>query len=257
MASRPLLLILLLTACASVHDGSLRILTYNIHAGRDAAGKDNLARVAAVIGSTKADVVLLQEVDRNTERSGKVDQLAALMRLTGMHGEFGKSLDYQGGDYGIAVLSRWPVTSHEIVPLRVEPPQVRAGGSLEPRIALIVTIAAPHGALRIANTHLDASREDQWRMQEIPQVLRAADDSIAGGDFNSTPDSAVHAEVVRAGLRDSWTECGSGNSLTYPAAPPQKRIDYVFLSRGSRCTSARVIDTDASDHRPVLVVIVQ
>jgi endonuclease/exonuclease/phosphatase family metal-dependent hydrolase len=240
------LLALLLAGCAST-----RILTYNIHAGRDASGVDNLERVAAIITSSQADIVLLQEVDRNTTRSGNVDQLAELMRRTGMHGVFGKSLDYQGGEYGIAILSRGPIVAHEVVPLRVEPPQVRAGGSIEPRIALIVTT---HG-FRIANTHLDASREDRYRMQEVPQLLSAARGVIIGGDFNSTPDSAVHEEVVRAGLRDAWPECGAGNSLTYPATPPEKRIDYIFLNRATRCRSALVLDTDASDHRPVLIVV--
>ncbi len=246
---RRLFAILLLTGCASTHQ-PLRILTYNIHAGKDATGKDNLERVANVIKQTNAGIVLLQEVDRNTMRSGNVDQLAVLTRLTGMHGQFGKSLDYQGGEYGIAILSRWPITTPEIVPLGVEPPQTRAGGSHEPRIALIVTTRS----LRIANTHLDASREDTYRMQEVPRVLAAVHEAIAGGDFNSTPDSAVHEQVLNAGLHDAWDECGKGDSLTYPAIAPQKRIDYLFLNRGTRCAEATVIDTDASDHRPVLVI---
>lgn len=252
-SSPRLLLPLLLAGCASVPraDEPLRILTYNIHAGRDAAGKDNLERVAAVIASSRAGIVLLQEVDRNTTRSGKVDQLAELMRLTGMHGRFGKSLDYQGGEYGIAILSRWPITASEVVPLRVEPPQERAGGSREPRIAFIVVTKT----LRIANTHLDASREEGYRLQEVPQVLAAARGSILGGDFNANPDSAVHEVVVRAGLRDAWSECGRGEGMTYPATPPQKRIDYLFLGPGARCTSASVLETDGSDHRPLLVEI--
>src|SRR5205085_9000055 len=85
----------------------LHVLVYNIHAGKDAKGVDSLERVAALVKETAADVVLLQEVDRNTTRSGNVDQVATLTHLTGLYGEFGKSLDYQGGDYGIAILSRW------------------------------------------------------------------------------------------------------------------------------------------------------
>ncbi|MEK6371441.1 MAG: endonuclease/exonuclease/phosphatase family protein [Acidobacteriota bacterium] len=251
LRSPRLILILLLAGCASV-EAPLRILTYNIHAGRDAAGKDNLERVAAVIAASKAGIVLLQEVDRNTARSGNVDQLSELMRLTAMHGRFGKSLDYQGGEYGIAILSRWPITASEVVPLRVEPPQERAGGSHEPRVAFIVVTKS----LRIANTHLDASRDDGYRLQEVPQVLAAARASIVGGDFNANPDSAVHEEVMRAGLRDAWSECGRGDGMTYPATPPQKRIDYLFLGRGARCTSASVLETDASDHRPLLVEMI-
>lgn len=202
-----------------------------------------------MIRQSNADIVLLQEVDRGTTRSGQIDELAILMRFTGMYGQFGKSLDYQGGEYGIAVLSRWPIEAHEVVPLRVEPPQERAGGSHEPRIALVVTT---HG-LRILNTHIDASGEDTYRIQEIPQVLAAAKGAIAGGDFNSTPDSAVHAKVMTAGYRDAWLECGKGNELTYPSITPQKRIDYVFLHGG--CSEARVIETEASDHRPLLVSV--
>jgi endonuclease/exonuclease/phosphatase family metal-dependent hydrolase len=248
-----LLLLILLAGCASVPraEEPLRILTYNIHAGKDAGGKDNLQRVAAVIAAAKAGIVLLQEVDRNTTRSGNVDQLAELMRLTGMHGRFGKSLDYQGGEYGIAILSRWPIASSEVVPLRVAPPQERAGGSHEPRVAFVVVT----NGLRIANTPMDASRDDHYRLQEVPQVLAVGRDAIVGGDFNATPDSAVHAEVLRAGLRDAWSECGRGEGMTYPAASPQKRIDYVFLGRGARCTSATVLETDASDHRPLLVEV--
>ena len=243
--------VFLFTSCASVPDAPLRVLVYNIHAGKDAKGVDNLERVAALVKSSQADVVLLQEVDRGTTRSGGVDQLATLMRLTGMHGVFGKSLDYQGGLYGIAILSRWPLANDEIVPLRIDPPQPRAGGSLEPRIALI----AETRGITIANTHFDASREDTWRRQEVMELLRSATRrkvDVAGGDFNAEPASAVYATMSDAGFRDAWTVCGSGPHLTFPAHAPVKRIDYLFLN-DLTCTSAEVLATEASDHRPVLI----
>ena len=245
------LVTLLLSACATTSQ-PLRVMVYNIHAGKDAAGVDNLERVASLIRSNEADVVLLQEVDRGTKRSGNVDQLGVLMRLTGMHGVFGKSLDYQGGEYGIAMLSRWPLSAPTVVPLRTEPPQPRAGGSLEPRIAMI----AETNGLRIINTHLDASREETWRLQEISRLLAAVSGAhLIGGDFNSTPDSSVQRQVREAGLRDAFAECGTGEGLTYPAGEPVKRIDYLFLAGPRRCASATVLDTTASDHRPLLVLL--
>lgn len=250
--------ILFIAGCASTPPVPLRVLVYNIHAGRDALGKDNLERVAQVITSEKADVVLLQEVDRNTTRSERVDQVAQLMKLTGLHGEFGKSLNYQGGEYGIAVLSRWPIVARDVVPLRVEPPQVRAGGSVEPRVAMVVDIATPRGKLRVLNTHLDASRDDSYRMQEVEQLARVIperDIVLSGGDFNSEPDSRVQARLRAAGLRDAWTGCGRGNPLTFPAILPIKRIDYLFLRGGAQCVSAEVLDSNASDHRAVLFVV--
>lgn len=253
-------------ACATARnaaaDRSARVLVYNMHAGKDAAGVDNLARVAALIDSVDADIVLLQEVDRNTQRSGRVDQPATLARLTGYHAAFGKSLDYQGGQYGIAVLSRWPITSDTVIPLPIEPPQPRSGGSYEPRAALRVIIAGPGGPLAVVNTHLDASGDDRWRRQEIRTVLAIVDSlrgrgipTFAGGDLNSTPDTDVQLTVRGAGLRDAWTACGSGDGLTYPADSAVKRIDYLYLTGTATCSSAVVIGSDASDHRPVLFVV--
>lgn len=240
------LVALLFVSCAS---SDVRVLVYNIHAGKDAGGVDNLQRVAEVVKSTNADVVLLQEVDRNTKRSGNVDQLSELMRLTGLNGVFGKSLDYQGGEYGIALLSRWPVDTHETVPLFVDPPQVRAGGSIEPRVALVVET----GGMRVINTHLDASREERYRLQEAAQLIPIAQREyrgpvIAGGDYNSEPDSEVQRRLRASVFRD----CDRGTSLTFPADKPVKRIDYLFMIRDARCKSARVLESQASDHRGVL-----
>jgi endonuclease/exonuclease/phosphatase family metal-dependent hydrolase len=108
---------------------SVRVLVYNIHAGKDAAGVDNLAGVAALVRETRADLVLLQEVDQGTRRSGNVDQPAVLAERTGFHVAFGSALDYDGGEYGVAMLSRWPIVSDTLIHLPVEPPQQRAGGS--------------------------------------------------------------------------------------------------------------------------------
>ena len=221
---------------------------------------DNLERVAAVVRSAGADIVLLQEVDRRTTRSAGVDHAAELARLTGFRMAFGKSLDYQGGEYGIAILSRWPISGQTTLDLPVDPPQERSGGSLEPRAALRVSVAAPSGPITVLNTHLDASRDDRWRRQEITRLLAIATEAranggalLVGGDLNSTPESAVQEEVRRAGFIDAWSLCGTGNALTYPADSGVKRIDYLYLSGGESCETATVIETQASDHRPLFV----
>ncbi|HET7550825.1 MAG TPA: glycoside hydrolase family 3 N-terminal domain-containing protein [Gemmatimonadaceae bacterium] len=236
-----------------------RVLVYNIHAGKDAAGADNLAGVAKLVRTSGADVVLLQEVDQGTRRSGGVDQPAVLAARTGMHVAFGSSLDYDGGEYGVAILSRWPIVRDTLIHLPVTPPQQRAGGSYEPRGALRVQIASPMGRLTVIDTHLDPSRDDHWRRQEadtiaslVAQARRSGALVIAGGDFNSTPESAVQA-ALRDGMRDSWTECAKGDGFTYPADVPVKRIDYLYLGDSIHCRSARVVETRVSDHRPLLV----
>jgi endonuclease/exonuclease/phosphatase family metal-dependent hydrolase len=240
----------------------LRILTFNIHAGKDAAGKPNLDAVAALVKSTGAQIVLLQEVDRGTARSGQVDQVAALAEATTYDTAFGASLlHYDGGEYGIAALSRTGIGFHSTLPLAVTPVQARAGGSREPRVALVMMTVTRGGVWRAIDTHLDPS-DEAARAQEIGHLVEiyteqsaAGTPLVMGGDFNSTPDNPVLAPLRAAGLRDAWTECGSGDGFTYPAAAPIKRIDYLFLSGDVHCAEARVIDTQASDHRPLLVTI--
>jgi|GEM_PF-391263 len=239
-----------------------RVLVYNIHAGKDAAGVPNLERVAALVKSTNADIVLLQEVDKGTKRSGNVDQPAVLAAQTGLHVAFGSALDYDGGKYGVAILSRWPILNDTLFHLPVEPPQARAGGSMEPRGALRAIIASPKGRLAVINTHLDASGDDKWRKQEADSIVslvaltrRDVGMVIAGGDFNSTPESAVQQSLRAAGLRDSWNECASGDGLTYPDGVPTKRIDYLFLTGSTRCSSAYVPETRVSDHRPLFLEV--
>lgn len=242
----------------------LRVLVFNIHAGKDAGGVDNLGRVAALVRETRADVVLLQEVDRLTTRSGNVDQLRELERGTGYHGAFGRTLDYQGGEYGIALLSRWPIVHDTLVPLRIDPPQQRAGGSYEPRGMLAARVAMPGRELRVINTHLDASRDDHYRRQEVAQVAAQLDSiaglagglAIAGGDFNAEPGTATHRAMTAEGVRDAWAACGDGGSgYSFPASAPVKRIDYLFIANAAECASARVLVTEASDHRPLLVIL--
>ena len=255
------------TACAPHRAASaappLRVLVYNIHAGTDAAQAPSLERIAAVIRDAGADIVLLQEVDSVVQRTGGVDQVAVLDSLTGLHGVFGRSLDFQGGGYGIAVLSRWPIVADSVVRLPVFPPQERAGGSHEPRSALWVEVAAPGAHLHVINTHLDASRADSARLQEIVEVLRLADDRrragdrvLLGGDLNSTPESETQHRVRDAGWQDAWTVCGGvGDGFSYPDGTPRKRIDYLYLGANERCRGAQVIETHASDHRPLLVLL--
>lgn len=264
-------LLLVITACGPVGvqsdraprtaDGGIaRVLVFNIHAGKDAGGKPNLEEVAALVRSVDVDVVLLQEVDRGTRRSGNVDQVRRLAELTGYSAAFGRSLDYDGGQYGIAALSRQPITNDLTEALPITPPQARAGGSYEPRAALTFKTSIGARALQVINTHLDASRDEHYRLQESAHIVSlakrlhdSASTLVAGGDFNAEPGSKTYQQVIGGGFRDAWQECGAGDGFTYPADKPIKRIDYLFLTPGLICTRAEVIDTRISDHRPLLV----
>jgi endonuclease/exonuclease/phosphatase family metal-dependent hydrolase len=254
-----------LAACATTPGApaaaTLRVVTYNIFAGNDLERRSNLTRVAALIDSLGADVVLLQEVDRRTARSGDVDQASVLADLAGMRFVFGRAMDYDGGEYGIAVLTRWPVVASRVVPLEAVLPDELAARGAEPRALLHVVVRAPGGDVHVLNTHVDHRAHAFARHPQLFTLLAYVADSVPrgvpvvfGGDLNAPPDAA---EVRALGLAfdDAWTACGTGDGHTFRSDRPTRRIDYVLLARAS-CTSAEVIDTTLSDHRPVVVDVV-
>lgn len=248
-------------ASAQPADAAITLATYNIHAGKDADGQPNLERVAAVLDTLAADIVVLQEVDRRTTRSEGVDHIAELERLTGLHGAFAKSLDYQGGEYGIAALARWPIDDVRVLPLPTEPPLTRSNGSQQPLVALYIVVATPAGRVHVVNTHLIAEGAGTNRKQQLVALLAHVRrlvphgaPLVVGGDFNARPESDEIAATTLA-LDDAWTACdAAGAGYTFPAHQPDRRIDYLFL-HGLRCTSARVHGTTASDHRPLIAQV--
>ncbi|MEC8251916.1 MAG: endonuclease/exonuclease/phosphatase family protein [Planctomycetota bacterium] len=245
-------LTLLLLGCQAGPAGaaSLRVVTWNIHHARGLDDRVDVARIAAELEALDADFVLLQEVDVGVRRSGGVDIPAELAAALGMHAAFEKNIPYQGGEYGNAILSRWPITSRanrRYQMLRRD----------EQRGLLTVTVHSPHGALAIGCTHIDSRTDDAERMKNVPEILETVAQRelfAVGGDFNDLPDSRVHRALSEA-LIDCWREAGAGtDGGSYPAAAPIKRIDWLLRAprSGWRASSARVVPTDASDHRAVL-----
>jgi endonuclease/exonuclease/phosphatase family metal-dependent hydrolase len=264
---RHALLVTVLLALAGCHPPALaptpagaemlRVVTYNIHAGHDAHGEPSMDRLAALIDSLGADVVLLQEVDRGTARSGEVDQLQVLAEATGMHGFFAKAIDFDGGEYGNALLSRHPLRETAAIPLPVEVPEELADRYYEARVLLHAVVETPAGPVHVLNTHLDHHADPVFRHPQFFRMLAHLAAAvppgapvILGGDLNAEPDAA-EIRALRLELRDAWAECGEGPGFTFRADDPHRRIDYLW-TRGLACTAAEVVPTLVSDHRPLV-----
>jgi endonuclease/exonuclease/phosphatase family metal-dependent hydrolase len=238
---------LLLVGCATPREPQreLTILTYNIHHGEGTDGKIDLRRIANVIKRSQADVVALQEVDRNARRSGGVDQAAELGRLAGMHAAYGPAMPFQGGEYGQAILSRHPILASTVHAL----PQRT---NREPRIAFATQVADD---IWFVSTHLDHEIEE-IRVSQAQALVKlfGGRKVILAGDFNASPTN----QTMR--LFSNWLDTGSAlGQPTFPADHPRSRIDYIFLQPKSawRVIDCQVLDESlASDHRPVRARVV-
>ena len=233
----------------------LRVASFNIHHGVGLDGLLDLARIAAVVEQTGAEVVGLQEVDRHwSARSNFVDQATWLAERLDMHLAFGANLDLDPPasgaprrEFGTAILSahRIRTTTNTLLPRPL-------GG--EQRGLLEVQIKVRGIPVRVFNTHLqhDSQVERLAQVARIRQVLATANESVVLlGDLNATPATPEIAGLTDL-LVDAWVTAGVGDGFTFDAATPHARIDYVMSSGNVVARTAAVLTTDAADHLPVV-----
>lgn len=240
----------------------VKVFSYNIQHGADHQGNLDLDRTARVIAASGADVVALQEVDKHwSSRSRFVDQAAVLGEKLDMRVRFAPiySLDpLEEGqprrEYGLAILSRFPITYHKNHLLsRISSQEPEKGVQLLPGFPEAVINL--HGQkIHLFNTHL-SWLDPELRMKEVEEmldVIKEADHPVVlAGDMNALPDSP-EMRRLRERLTDTFEAAGEGNGYTYPVPEPLRRIDYIFVSREIRVLDSRVIPLEGSDHFGVL-----
>lgn len=241
-------------AFATSSPGSVRVMTYNIKHAQESGLE--LAKIADVIGEARADVVGLQEIDMGTRRSDGQRQADALGALTGLGNVyFGESFPFDGGSYGVAILSRWPLANASTVRLDTHP---KVADGYEPRIAVVADVVANGRAFTFATLHASLHEEEHdGNARALLDALGTrARRAIVTGDFNEKPEEAIGDALVDAGLTDAFHEKHRFFGSTIPSRFPTKRIDFIYRGAGlGRTEHAWVPSTQASDHRPVAAVI--
>jgi endonuclease/exonuclease/phosphatase family metal-dependent hydrolase len=217
----------------------VRVASWNIRAARSAP----LDAIAAQLRGMNADIAALQEVDVGTRRGGFVDIPARLAAGLGFHYVFAASIKWDEGDYGLAVLSRWPL-------MQVRRHRLEFTPGTEPRIVLEVAVCARGRPLRVFNHHAD--RRVASREAGFAAFKRIVQDGLGRGilvlgDFNEYPDAPGVRSLIGAGLVDLGAE-GALNTTGHG------RIDYLLADEvlARLASSARVWPTDKSDHHAVL-----
>jgi endonuclease/exonuclease/phosphatase family metal-dependent hydrolase len=239
-----------------------RVLSYNIHHAEGVDGKLDLERIARVIVEAKADLVALQEVDQNVKRSGSVDQPAELARLTKLEVAFGGNIPLQGGEYGNAILSRWPIKN----PRNTKLPNHDQG---EQRGVLQGEVQPPGSAepLVLLATHFDHRRNDAERVASAALINDLAgklpdSPALLAGDLNDVPESQtlrnLQARWTVATRTEASAPAKTGPIFTIPVEKPTRQIDFVLVRPAERwkVIDIQVLDEKvASDHRPILATL--
>jgi endonuclease/exonuclease/phosphatase family metal-dependent hydrolase len=227
---------------------ALTIGSLNLHCGFSAAGWP--FDVPAALARLDADVIAVQEAwwtgdgTEPDDVAAAADKLGAeLIRvpLAGRTslGDLGIAPNPDRGSWGIAVLSRLPVTSQETIDLGQAP------GDSHSRAALICTIEAPGGwPLRLVSTHLTHRFTSPVQLYKLTQHLARDDDrlpTVIAGDLNmprlATWIAAGYAPTVRG--------------RTFPADRPVIQLDHLLVTPQLTVTGAAVLGPVGSDHLPV------
>ena len=231
------------------------IATYNIHHGKNIKRKLDLSGTAAALRMLNAETIILNEVDFNTKRSGKVDQAAFLAKELKMNHVFGRSIDLQGGHYGNAVLSVYKVEKIDLL-------KIPSRG--EARSALVVKIHAPTPYYVIATHFVNGEVDPEIEALRVKCIDLIADyidakkysPVIFGGDLNSRHHGAVVSRMQQRKFK--ILNDLSGKMLSFPSWKPNRLLDYltIYPADSADGKTARIFNTLASDHLPVAAEII-
>ncbi|MGG4607355.1 endonuclease/exonuclease/phosphatase family protein [Providencia sp. Me31A] len=244
---------------------TIKVATYNIGKNELAADVANLENLNKAIAKIDADVIVLTEIDNKTARSKKVDQLKEIAKANKMDFAFGKALDFDGGEYGVGILSKYKIEKSQVVNL--------PSGDAEQRVVLLSQITKPgfDAPIIIMGTHLDWQKDPTIRIGQVRHILDAsigdtdtgfdniaASIKILAGDFNSTANEQPIQEIRY--LFEPVTKKGV-DYRSWPAVNPAIDIDHIFTFKGQVWEVKDMqIPTDnkefqwssVSDHLPII-----
>jgi endonuclease/exonuclease/phosphatase family metal-dependent hydrolase len=238
----------------------IKVMTFNIHHGRGIDGKLDLKRIAQVVRDSEADLIGLNEVDRNfSRRSHYLDQITWLAEHLQMHWAFGTTLALRRRKakpfrkYGNAFLSRYPILSHKNYLFDFYP------ALIEGRALLEIMVEMNQVPLKLFVTHL--SLTSFLQKKQIDFIIKKITDEslpvILVGDCNMKPGSKGWKKITRH-LTDVCRADGKGSYYTFPSFRPKSQLDYIFVSRDFQVAAVHVMKQrpEASDHLPLTASLI-
>lgn len=221
----------------------ITVTTFNIQYGKGIDNRVDLNRTIETLRGLEADIISLQEVERNSFRSYFTDQVTTIANALGMNAVFSPSLNYPGIYYGNAILSKYPIEDTATIPF---------SNRLENRTAMLTKLTiSEEQSIYVLNTHLGLNRSERLEaIDEIHDRLKRLDQPILlTGDLNSLP---KHEEYR------VWESLLTKTNQGIPIQTFHNQdwqIDYIFHSSDFIVKETRVTQSEASDHFPVTALL--
>jgi endonuclease/exonuclease/phosphatase family metal-dependent hydrolase len=242
--------------------GDLKIITWNIERG---AAYDS---VLAMLLTLDADVLLLQEVDRDCRRTHYRDVARDLARALGMNwisaGEFqeiGEARDGKPAVTGQAILSRFPIDDSGVLRFAAQDRWRWSVNPVQPRRGGRIALKARTAGLLLYNTHIESGGNEVLQRRQIAEILvdqsRHAERLVPvliGGDFNNGPilQASMFGYLDAAAFADALGEAGDRGPTSFGQRHP---IDWLFV-KNLTPLRGRIVDAPAaSDHFPVIAAL--
>lgn len=272
-------------------DSIYNIVTYNIGylsgmtnnrpvIGEQSLYDKNLKKVLRIFEGLNPDIICLQEIDFNSNRSFHVNQQDAIQNLGYKHAFQAVNWDEQylpfpgsplntnthyGDMYsGQSIISKFPLKDLERVVLeRPETLPFYEDAFYLDRLVQQTTIEIEGKTVYLFNVHLEAF-DKATRIKQVKRLVDLVKDRIEDkpvllvGDFNSNieqENASIHAIANLPGMTYAKTGIIS-QSLTFPSDKPSTRLDYIFYNQKYiAIEQAKVLHEfgTASDHLPVML----
>jgi endonuclease/exonuclease/phosphatase family metal-dependent hydrolase len=232
----------------------IHIMSYNIHHGANKQEINTLKEIGLFIKASGAGLVGLQEVDSMCNRSGNEDQMKKLAEITGMHYASVRHFAYDGGAYGLGILSKYPISDVKNDRITSLPK-----GTEKKSLALLSARVSLPGRKEIIFSTVHFALDQPTRITqslETISYLKRGLPVILTGDLNSEPGQQ---EILQ--LEENHVNIGleGTNVLTFPDDKAVKRIDYIFVGKRDLkkvVNSGVNSDIHYSDHLPLTAEVV-
>ncbi len=214
---------------------TIKVASYNIRHGEDA--DFDMSLLADCIKSVGAEIVGIQEMDRCADRSQNRDQLCELQAALGYdYGFFINCIHIKGGQYGTAIVSKYPIE-------RVKEYELPLHEGGEPRKLGVYTLNVDGDELVFANTHLDFVTKEATKAQmlEVDRLLQSYDRLVLTGDFNTD-----NMELFRKIENVDYVMNEKTALVTFPASG--ETIDNIVYRGDIEVKDFGTVQNSHSDH---------